>query len=360
MEMQKNNSADSDDECPAGRSDPDDWFESWLQNRGHRGVRMADSSVAIYRARWNRFTRFLTASGSLIETVDKPAIEAFWTFKEPTRRNFHSPNTEAKIRYLRMLGEIFELVIQSKRRLDNPALAELRGLPKNTRMRDLNVIDWSRRNNDIDSLINYLGPISNEANWQEARNWTITNLALGAGLKAGEIRDLRFNQLESRFHESCGEYIAGIQVNASSGRNRYVSIAKIAADALLYWKKVHFLNPTPDALLFTALPSPRDSIPEPLSSTTIYRVVNGYLKAHLKSGGGPQSLRNACLARLFECAVKDRDISSLANWMGLEDIGRLRTIRDKIQKAKRIDWGLPEPPRDSWRLFGLSQAGVSA
>ncbi|MBY4898415.1 tyrosine-type recombinase/integrase [Cupriavidus sp. AU9028] len=290
------------------RADPAQAFDHWMASRG-----FGQRTAVVYRAMWGKWLRWAAGRGLAPLAWSSAEIAAFLDAQDLHKRH--------RYRYARLIERVFHHLALLQSGLHNPGSQAVRShLAEGENDPTAFLLPAER-----DALIGKLlapaaaptGPDGDEpprklspTAWKRARDVALLAVLLGAGLKVGEVRTLRLDQLAAD-----GGEIA--MTRPENGRTYRVPVFSFARAPLLAWLAVRQAGGTLGQLVFPAQPGGR-----PLHAVSLYRRVErlleeaGVLQSRTERAS-PQTLRNSYAALHFENGEPPAEVAA---YLGLRDV----------------------------------------
>jgi len=261
-------------------------FEECLSNAA-----LAPATIVNYLAdlraflRWSEETRDADCSPLCLDTSD---IEDFCTYLQDNKGN--APSTVN--RRLQALRKFYNLAVAQGWTESNPA--------ENASLLDERVSERSRSltQDDVDRL---LEAVRQSRSRQAARDLAVIQLLLGAGLKLGELTELRLGDV----HLDAGNPYLDVR-DPSGGASRKVALEAEVCDALRRYLPVRKAAEDVDHFCVN-----RDG--NALSTRSVQRLLRHYAHAAELDGLTTQSLRFVYATRVYESSG---DLAMVARVLG--------------------------------------------
>ena len=235
--------------------------------------------------RWSEETRDAACSPLCLDTSD---IEEFCTYLRDDKG--HAPSTIN--RRLQALRKFFALAVAEGWTESNPA--------ENATLLDERVSERTRSltQDDVDRR---LEAVRRNRSRQAARDLAVIQLLLGAGLKLGELTELRLEVV----HLDAGQPYLDVR-DASGGAGRKVALEDEVCDALRRYLPVRKAAEGVDHFCVN-----RDG--NALSTRSVQRLLRHYAHAAGLDGLTTQSLRFVYATRIYESSG---DLKMVARYLG--------------------------------------------
>ena len=235
--------------------------------------------------RWSEETRDAACSPLCLDTSD---IEEFCTYLRDDKG--HAPSTIN--RRLQALRKFFALAVAEGWTESNPA--------ENASLLDERVSERTRSltQDDVDRL---LEAVRRNRSRQAARDLAVIQLLLGAGLKLGELTELRLEDV----HLDAGQPYLDVR-DASGGSSRKVVLEDEVQDALRDYLPLRRAAEGVDHFCVN-----RDG--NALSTRSVQRLLRHYAHAAGLDGLTTQSLRFVYATRIYESSG---DLKMVARYLG--------------------------------------------
>lgn len=293
------------------RADPAQAFDHWMAAHG-----FGQRTAVVYRAMWGKWLRWAAGRGLAPLAWSSGEIAAFLDAEGLHKRH--------RYRYARLIERVFHHLTLLQSGLHNPGSQAVRNHLADGENDPTAFLLPAERDELIQKL---LAPVAVPAptaaqdggasghrptptSWKRSRDVALLAVLLGAGLKVGEVRALRLEQLAA----DAGEIV---MTRADSGRTYRVPVFAFARAPLLAWLAVRRAGGALGQLVFPAQPAGR-----PLHVVSLYRRVErlldeaGVLQSRTERAS-PQTLRNSYAAWHFESGQPPAQV---AEYLGLRDV----------------------------------------
>jgi len=263
-----------------------DTFEAHLSSSA-----LAPATIANYLADLRAFLRWsekTNGEASSLFSLRGPDIEGFCAYLQEVKGQ--APATVN--RRIQALRKFYSLAMTQGWAQGNPAEeVALRGESASERSRSLTP-------GDVDRL---LAAVERSQSQRAVRDWVVVQLLLNAGLKLGELTELRLDDL---FLEAEQPYLEVRGLNGDQGR-------KIPLDDEVYTAVVRYLEIREAAPGVESLCVNRDG--NPLSTRSVQRLLHHYAEAAGLDGLTTQALRYRYAREVYELSG---DLKTVARHLG--------------------------------------------
>ena len=331
--------ADENDVCASAiwQRAPARAFELWKRSQRVRGKAEFDEhSIEQYACMWKRWTDFMARRDLDVTLVQAGDVDDFLAGLRGGRLHDRPAAPSTRRRYLFLVARTFAFLesvgvveanpcagmpeTQRHQANERPARALL------TELQEKAFIEWSLEQGE--------GP-----RWERARDCALRLLFLASGITVAEARALRVESVHIEPGDTPGSWVGSIDIEAHGQvPARRAPVAPFAVAPLANWlRKRSVLLRAPGELVFNTrrLHDPHDEHAMPaadaLSAKEIYDLVASALRAcgYERSRAGPQTLRNAFLARQIRAGV---ELERIRDWAGLQTVEQLRSLARQVPR----------------------------
>jgi len=297
-----------DADLAAWRSHPDEAFEGWLARHGFR-----HGTAVVYRAMWGKLLRWSAERGLPPLTWSAAQIGEFLDAQALHKHH--------RYRYARLIERVFHHLTRLQADLHNPASQAVRAHLADGENDPTAFLLPAEREMLVARLAVELpatptAPVT-PTQWKRARDVALVSVLLGAGLKVGEARALRVDNIAP-------DAAALRMVRTDNGRAYEAPVFPFARRPLLDWLAVRAATGTLGSLVFPAMPNGRA-----MHAASVYRRAEALLEesgvlAGRSERASPQTLRNTCGAMHFEAGLAPAAVAQALGMRDLESGWRLR------------------------------------